>query len=264
MKRIPVYLIPAAVLFAAVPAMAQTAPASSPSDDITRELNGGPPAAVQPRTVLPAPPVATPAPATSQTTQRTVTPTPAPAATQPRVEPRLQPAATPPVTRPPAVTAAPPATRPPAVTAAPTPTVPASTAASTEPVTEVPPPPPTVTVLDATAIAALPFRIDLPAGFEITTGRPAPDFKVYSVQRAGEPFVMIYAGPSAIFPIYEGDQVEAAGRASVLVTEDGRRRAVEHLFQGEGLPRQIHVWVASVEAADRDRAEAIAQSVDPR
>ena len=104
--------------------------------------------------------------------------------------------------------------------------------------------------------------MSLPAGFEITTGRPGPDFKVYTVRRAGQPFVMIYAGPSALFPIYEGDTVEAAGRASILVTEGARRRALEHLFNRDNAPRQVHVWVASVEDADRDLAESIAQSVD--
>ena len=131
---------------------------------------------------------------------------------------------------------------------------------ATEPAAPPPPPPPTV--LDAAAIAALPFTLSLPAGFEITTGRPGPDFKVYTVRRAGQPFVMIYAGPSALFPIYEGDEVEAAGRASILVTEGNRRRALEHLFNRDGAPRQVHVWVASVDDADRDLAETIAQSVD--
>ena len=117
-------------------------------------------------------------------------------------------------------------------------------------------------MLDAAAIAALPFTLTLPAGFEIVTGRPGPDFRVYTVRRGTEPFVMIYAGPSSLFPIYEGDEVEAAGRASILVMEGGRRRALEHLFNRDGAPRQVHVWVASVEDRDRDLAESIAQSVD--
>jgi len=75
---------------------------------------------------------------------------------------------------------------------------------------------------------------------------------------------MIYAGPASQFPIYDGEQVYAAGRASIVVTEGGRRLALEHLFQRQTAPREIHVWVASVEGADRDLAERIGQSVDLR
>ncbi len=158
------------------------------------------------------------------------------------------------------------AANPPAPVMAPVVAAPAPVAAAVPAVTDAdsaaPPPPPPPTVLDAAAIAALPFTVNLPAGFEITTGRPGPDFKVYAVRRGAEPFVMIYAGPSSMFPIYEGDPVEAAGRESILVTEGGRRRALEHRFSRDFAPRQIHVWVASVEDRDRDLAESIAQSVD--
>ena len=249
MNRLPVFLFSAAVLLVAAPALAQTAPASNPADDFTRELNGGPPRATTPVIVPAASPAATPARTTTPTAQppATVQPRPTPPAAQPRVEPRSQPAATPPAATPPV--------------AIPTPTTPPT---STEAVAEVAPPPSTVTVLDAAALSALPFRINLPAGFQITTGRPAPDFKVYAIERAGEPFVMIYTGPSAIFPIYEGEQVEAAGRTSIVVTENGGRHALEHLFLRSTAPAQVHVWVASVEPADQALAEAIAQSVDPR
>ncbi|HEY1225090.1 MAG TPA: hypothetical protein VGE54_07690 [Brevundimonas sp.] len=246
MKRALSLLLPLAVLTLAAPAMAQTAPSStSAADDITRELNGGPPAST-----LPARP-----PVTAPVTQP-VTPAPAPVSTPPVSQPAARPVTTPtpPATRPAASPPAP-ASAAPVATSAPAPAV-----TATEPAAPPPPPPPTV--LDSAAIAALPFTVSLPAGFEITTGRPGPDFKVYTVRRAGTPFVMIYAGPSALFPIYEGDEVEAAGRASILVTENGRRRALEHLFNRDGAPRQVHVWVASVEDADRDLAESIAQSVD--
>ena len=76
---------------------------------------------------------------------------------------------------------------------------------------------------------------------------------------------MIYAGPASQFPIYSGEVLEAAGRASVVSTEDGQRYAREHLFQREGAtPREIHVWTMSLEGADRALAERIAQSVDLR
>jgi len=87
---------------------------------------------------------------------------------------------------------------------------------------------------------------------------------MYTVRHDEEPFVMIYAGPSSLFPIYDGQMVEAGGRASIVVTEDNRRLALEHLFQRASAPMEIHVWVASVEGADRDRAEAIAQTIDVR
>lgn len=113
-------------------------------------------------------------------------------------------------------------------------------------------------------MAALPFRIDLPQGFTVTRGRPGPDFDVYSVRRGERSFVMIYTGPSSQFPIYTGETVQAAGRTSVVVVENGRRHAMEHLFQRGTAPREIHVWVSSLEGADAATAEQIAQSVDPR
>lgn len=119
-------------------------------------------------------------------------------------------------------------------------------------------------MLDSAARAALPFTADLPAGFEIVTGRPGPDFRIFTIRRGAQSFVMIYAGPASQFPIYSGQMVEAAGRASILSTEDGIRHAVEHLFQRTASPREIHVWTMSLDGADRDLAEQIAQSVDVR
>jgi len=127
-----------------------------------------------------------------------------------------------------------------------------------------PPAAPALTVLDSAARAALPFTADLPAGFEIVTGRPGPDFRIFTIRRGAQSFVMIYAGPASQFPIYSGQMVEAAGRASILSTEDGIRHAVEHLFQRTASPREIHVWTMSLDGADRDLAEQIAQSVDVR
>lgn len=121
-----------------------------------------------------------------------------------------------------------------------------------------------MTVLDSAARAALPFTADLPPGFEIVTGRPGPDFRIFTIRRGTQSFVMVYAGPASQFPIYSGQMVEAAGRASILSTEDGVRHAVEHLFQRTGAPREIHVWTMSLDGTDRDLAEQIAQSVDVR
>jgi len=161
------------------------------------------------------------------------------------------------------VVATPPRAAPAPVVAAPPAAAPAPIAA---PAVEPPPPPPApaVTVLDSAARAALPFTADLPPGFEIITGRPGPDFRIYTIRRDGQSFVMIYAGPASQFPIYSGQMVEAAGRASILSTEDGVRHAVEHLFQRTATPREVHVWTMSLDGADRDLAEQIAQSVDVR
>ncbi|WP_324773698.1 hypothetical protein [Brevundimonas sp.] len=120
-------------------------------------------------------------------------------------------------------------------------------------------------MLDAAARAALPFTVELPAGFEIVTGRPGPDFRIYTIRRGERSFAMVYAGPASQFPIYSGEVLEAGGRASVVSSEDGVRHAREHLFQREGAtPREIHVWTMSLEGADRTLAERIAQSVDVR
>jgi hypothetical protein len=122
----------------------------------------------------------------------------------------------------------------------------------------------TLSVLDASARAALPFTVTLPPGFEIVTGRPGPDFRIYTIRRGAQSFVMVYAGPASQFPIYSGQMIEAGGRASVVSTENGVRHAQEHLFQRPGAPREIHVWTMSLDGADRAMAESIAQSVDLR
>lgn len=119
-------------------------------------------------------------------------------------------------------------------------------------------------MLSPAAVAALPFRIELPTGFQMVEGRGAPDAKVWSVRKAGKTLAMIYAGPSSQFPIYDGEQVTAAGRVSVIVPEGTRRIAMEHLFQRPDAPQEIHVWLMSLDGADRDAAERIAQSVDPK
>lgn len=121
-----------------------------------------------------------------------------------------------------------------------------------------------MTALGAPAVAALPFRIELPPGFRITTGRPGPDFNIYTIRRGDQSFAMVYVGPSSQFPIYDGEMVQAGGRSSIVVNEGGQRHAMEHLFQRTANPREIHVWVSSLDGADRLLAERIAQSVDAK
>lgn len=113
-------------------------------------------------------------------------------------------------------------------------------------------------------MAALPFRIELPGDVQLFEGRGAPDAKVWSVRKGTRTLAMIYAGPSSQFPIYDGEQVTAAGRVSVIVPEGTRRIAMEHWFQRPVAPTEIHVWLMSLDGADRDAAERIAQSVDPK
>ena len=157
------------------------------------------------------------------------------------------------------------ATTPPATAPRPAPTTTAPQAKTPAPATTTPPPAaPAPTALNAAAIAALPFRIELPAGLAITPARAGADANIYRVQRGDQTLLMIYAGPSSQFPIYDGERVRAGGRASVVVTEGGRRLAMEHLFQRATAPKEIHVWITSVTGADRDLAERIGQSIDVR
>lgn len=252
---------------ASVPVPPAQAPASqaapaAPSSSLTRDLNSGPPAPATYLAPAPAPviaPVAVPPaaspPAASATPPRTE-PIPAVPAPQPRAG-----------TITPALRAAPPAAAPEREPVTPAPTggsAPAVAPVEAAVVTPPPPPPPTVTVLDSAARAALPFTADLPPGFEIVTGRPGPDFRIYTIRRGTQSFVMIYAGPASQFPIYSGQMVEGGGRASILSNEDGVRHAVEHLFQRSTAPAEVHIWTMSLDGADRTIAEDIAQSVDVR
>ncbi|WP_035307206.1 MULTISPECIES: hypothetical protein [Brevundimonas] len=264
------------------------------ASDLTRDLNSGPPFATSaptsapvsaPAQVAPAPapapvrvepaPQSRPAPQPSTLTRdlnsapastaRPVTPgaqTPVaqtPAAQTPAAQ---RPAAQRPVTPPPAQTpvrspsTAPVVQRP---TAAPTP---APVQAS--PVRPAPAPPVGPQGLDAAAMAALPFTLDLPSGTVLTQSRAGADARIYAVRRGDTVLVMIYAGPASQFPIYDGQMIQAGGRASIVVTEGGRRLAIEHLFQRATAPLEIHVWVASPDGADREQGERIAQSVDAR
>lgn len=225
----------ASVLLSAAPVAAQAQ--SQSAEELTRLLNGGPPAAR---------PATAPAPAAAPAAVQAAPA--APAGVAPAPTPRAAPAST---------TTAPVRAPAPTSSAAPAP-VPAPAPAT------APAAPPAPVVLSRAAVAALPFRIDLPSGFQMVEGRGAPDAKVWSVRKAGKTLAMIYAGPSSQFPIYDGEQVTAAGRVSVIVPEGTRRIAMEHLFQRPDAPREIHVWLMSLDGADRDAAERIAQSVDPK
>lgn len=243
----------ASILLSAAPVAAQAQ--SQSAEDLTRRLNGGPPAAAQAAPQAPAQASTGRAPAAPASNAAAPTPrsTPAPTAAPT--------AATTPVRRPS------PASAPAAASATPR-AVPPATAPSAAPATAAPQTPPAAApaavALNAAAVAGLPFRIELPSGVQLFEGRAAPNAKVWSVRKAGKTLAMIYAGPSSQFPIYDGEQVTAGGRVSVVVPEGTRRVAMEHLFQRPVAPTEIHVWVMSAEGADRDAAERIAQSVDPK
>jgi len=114
-------------------------------------------------------------------------------------------------------------------------------------------------------LAGLPFRIELPQGFQIHISDSGPGAKTYAIRKGEQSFVMVYIGPASQFPIYDGQLIDAGGRASIVVTEDGRRRAVEHLFAKDLESPETHVWVSTLEnGPDRDLAEQIAQSIEPR
>ncbi len=119
-------------------------------------------------------------------------------------------------------------------------------------------------VLSQAEVATLPFAVDLPLGFSIVRGRPGPGFETYSIRQQDRTFVMVYAGPASQFPIYTGETVQVAGRYSIVVNDGAQRRAMEHLFERDTQPREIHVWVSSLEGGDVSLAERIAQSIDPR
>lgn len=258
----------AAALLLAGAAQAQTPPDRSASD-LTRDLNSGPPTIeeylAQPPATTPAAPA--PAPVTSAPAPAPVAAAPAPVVrSQPPAPTTAAPATASPANPAPASApspAAPPRSEPPR--SEPPVAAPPAAVPGPAPAAEAPPPStPAVTVLDAAARAALPFSVELPAGFQIVTGRPGPDFRIYTIRRGERSFVMVYAGPASQFPIYTGQMVEAGGRASVVVTEQGARHAVEHLFQRPQDPREIHVWTMTLDGADRALAEQIAQSVDVR
>lgn len=213
------------------PAAARQDPAERARiEELTRRLNGAPTSA---GSTAAAPSSAVP----PQRPQTQLSPVPSPQAQQaPVAAPRPQPA-------PQSASPAPVATSTPAP--APTPT-------------------PALQGLSAAERAALPFIIDLPPGFQLVEGRAAPGAHVYSARKAGKTYLMIYAGPSSQFPIYDGDHVTVGGRVSVVTTEGQRRVAMEHLFQRSAEPAEIHVWVMAQDGADRDEAERIAQTVDPK
>ncbi|WP_312735165.1 hypothetical protein [Brevundimonas sp.] len=256
------------VLAAAVLLSGQTtAPAPRSGSDLTRDLNSAPPSAVQPQ--RPAP-TQTPPPAAQASTPQTPQAARTTAAPVPRTQtPATQaPARQPPASQPPAATSPrPSAQNAPGATATAPAARPQAPAASAQPqpqaaTSEPPAAPPTA--LTAAAIAALPFRLDLPADAIMTASRAGSDANVYAVRRGDRVLLMIYAGPASQFPIFDGQMVRAGGRSSVVVTEGGRRLAMEHLFQRATAPTEIHVWVASPDGADRDLAERIGQSVDVR
>lgn len=262
------------IVLAAVLLSSQAAsPPARSATDLTRDLNSAPPAAVP----TPRPPVEEPPARPAPTTTAPAAQTTPPARTQPAPAPQAGtgssltrdlnsgPAATPPVTptRPAATWTLTPAPAPSAAAARPA--AAAQSPSAQSPSAQSPLTPPASTpAAPADPLAALPFRIDLPEGFTIEPSEAGPQAKVYAVKRDGRSFVMIYQGPASQFPIYDGQLIDAGGRASVVIEEDGRRRAVEHLFAKDLESRETHVWLSYLEGPDSAQAEQIAQSVEPR
>ena len=125
------------------------------------------------------------------------------------------------------------------------------------------PPAPEPAPLTVAERRALPFSVDMPAGAGLYPGRSGPEFDIFSVRREGRGLVMIYVGPQSQFPIYSGEQRERAGRRSIIVTENGRNLALEHVYRlRDGV--ELHVWVSAVSDEDRALADVIGQTVEPR
>ncbi|HEV7352171.1 MAG TPA: hypothetical protein VGN74_03480 [Brevundimonas sp.] len=292
---VPLTLAPSLAAAAPFQDPAPTAPVRT-AEELTRDLNSGPPFPTPARpapAASPAPtptPTPTPSPAPNPTadalTRDLNTRPPAAAATRPvtpapaAVVPTPAPAVAPPVRAAPAAT-------PPAREAAPVAAAPAVTPAAaplTAPVREgaatpeaapaptptpaptpAPPPAPTLRALDAAAIGRLPFALTLPAGTEIIETPSGQSFDTWAVRRGETTLLRLYAGPASQFPIYDGEVRTVGERSTVVVTDGAARRAMEHLFERDGAtPREIHVLVATLTGGDLALAEAIGQSVDPR
>lgn len=241
---------------------ATTPPPQRAGSNLTRDLNSAPPSATPPAASTAAP-TQVPAQAPARATTQALPPIGQTPAASPRPAPATSPTTRTTQTQPPIGQSPATATRlqtPAPTTAAPQATAPQPT--TTAPAATPPAAAPAPAALNAAAIAALPFSIQLPTGLTITPARAGANANIYRVQRGDQTLLMIYAGPSSQFPIYDGETVRAGGRASVVVTEGSRRLAMEHLFQRATDPKEIHVWIASVEGADRDLAERIGQSID--
>ena len=281
MKHLVLPLVAAAgcVALSAAPAIAQSAAQTDPdtqrmsAQELTRRLNAARPSG-QPasqntperviRPVTDPDPVGTPE--DRERRRQPLAPEVAPRETAPATRAPATPAARPaPAQTPrpdatvtPAPRAAPPAQARPAV-------VPEAEAASnaTPPARSSRQPAPALP-LSAAAIAELPFRIDL-RGTQIIGRQAGPDATIYTVRQRDTPLLMIYAGPQSEFPIFYGEQAVVGERVTIVLSQDNRRIAAEHLFRREGkVPADIHVWLLNTDGAAADLAEQIGQTVDPR
>ncbi len=90
------------------------------------------------------------------------------------------------------------------------------------------------------------------------------DAASYTIYRGERLFVIVYDGVQSQFPVYDGRMVERGGRTSMIVTDNGRDRAMEHLFRDPTSLRELHIMVSYVPDEDAPVADAIAQSIDPK
>ncbi|MDP1629811.1 MAG: hypothetical protein Q8L66_00140 [Caulobacter sp.] len=113
---------------------------------------------------------------------------------------------------------------------------------------------------EAAAVADLPFKIDLPAGFEVTPRPRGPDFIVFDVVKGADSYVGVYVGGFASFPMHKDLKVEGRGGGLKVALRDGR--PVEYLwFRETGWPTQLHVWIQVGADADPAIADRIAASI---
>ncbi len=225
------------------------------AQELTRRLNSArspaqPAAQSVPQQVVR--PVTSPAPvetpAVAPRASAPVRQTPASPAARPAPAPRPVPRAAPPAQTRPAIEPAAP------VVEAPPETPPART--ERQPAPALP--------MSAAAISELPFRIDL-RGTQIIARQAGPDATIYTVRQRDTPLLMIYAGPQSEFPIFYGEQAVVGDRVTIVLAQDNRRIAAEHLFRREGkVPADIHVWLLATEGEGAALAEQIGQTIDPR
>jgi hypothetical protein len=119
-------------------------------------------------------------------------------------------------------------------------------------------------LVQAATATALPFKIDLPEGFNVQARPNLPeDFDVYDVRKGDAEYVGIYVGNAASFPTKAGVKVEV--RSSSLKVAARAGRVVEYLFwtPKKIWPMQLHVWVQESVGVDAAIADRIAASVRP-
>jgi hypothetical protein len=109
----------------------------------------------------------------------------------------------------------------------------------------------------------LPFRLELPPGFELKARPRGPDFIVYDVMKGEVGYVGIYYGGYPGFPMAKDAKVSKGANPTIQVARsvraDGAPR-VEYLIKNKDGWGVLHVWTQNP-SGDQTTAERIAASV---